>query len=395
MLENTPSTLIGVPAATAKDLLAWLRDRQDQMLDFLCRLALIETPSLCPEAQGPAFDLLAAALADCGYKVRRRRGVSSGGQLLAVPARRRHGRRAQLLLGHVDTVWPLGTLEQMPVVLRDGRLYGPGVFDMKAGLTQALFALRALRELGLEPPATPVVFINSDEEIFSCDSRPAVAHLARRMARVYVLEPALGPEGRLKTRRKGFGQFTVTVHGRAAHSGLEPEKGASAILELAHVIQALHQLADPAQGTLINVATIAGGERINVIPPLATAQVGVRTLTMAARTQLEDRIAALRPIVPGTRIEITDRVDLPPLERTPRNQTLIAAAQRAAAQLGFQLDESTAGGGSDGNTTSLYTATLDGLGAVGDGAHAAHEHIVVDRLPERAALLALLLLAPL
>jgi glutamate carboxypeptidase len=394
VMEAAPASA-AEPAATAAAVVGWLRERQDEMVALLRQLALIETPSLCPETQAPAFDLLAAGLAGAGYRARRRRGRHSGGQLYAAPVRRARGRRAQLLLGHVDTVWPLGTLERMPVTLEAGRLSGPGVFDMKAGLIQGIFALRALHELGLDPAVTPVVFVSSDEEVWSPDSLPTIVRLARRVARVFVLEPALGPDGQLKTRRKGFGHFKVTVHGKAAHSGLEPEKGASAILEMAHVIQYLHGLADPRRGVLINVGTLAGGERVNVIPSRATAEVGLRLLTLADRAELGARIAALTPVVPGTRIEITGQLDRPPLERTPRNQALFAAAARCATALGFELGEGTAGGGSDGNVTSLSTATLDGLGAVGDGAHAAHEHVVVDRLPERAALLALLLLQPL
>ncbi len=380
----------------AQALLDHLRARQPAMIDFLRRLAEIETPSLDPEAQGPAFDLLAAGLADAGYRCRRVPGRRSGGQLLAVPARRERGRgrRAQLLLGHIDTVWPLGTLARMPVVLRDGRLSGPGVYDMKAGLTQAVFALAALRDLDLEPAAEPAVFVTSDEEVFSADSGRQIPRLARRMARVFVLEPSLGPEGRLKTRRKGYGRFTVTVHGKAAHSGLEPEKGASAILEMAHVIQELEKINDPARGITVNVGTVRGGERANVIPAMATAEVGVRLLAAADREEIERRVRAVRPVVPGTRLTIEGGIDHPPLERTARNQALFALAREGAAALGLEIEEGTAGGGSDGNTTSLFTATLDGLGAVGDGAHADHELVHVDRMPERAALLALLLLAP-
>jgi glutamate carboxypeptidase len=387
--------VIAAPATPARALLSCLRARQTEMVDFLRSLALIETPSLCPAAQAPAFDLLAGALAAAGYSVRRRRGRRSGGQLYAVPRRRLRGRPAQLLLGHVDTVWPAGTLAHMPVELRDGRLFGPGVYDMKGGLTQAVFALAALSELGLEPPATPVVFVSSDEEVWSLDAIGAIVRLARRVARVFVVEPSLGPEGRLKTRRKGVGHFTVTIHGKAAHSGLEPEKGASAILELAHVIQCLHGLADPARGITVNVGIVQGGERVNVTAPKATAELEVRVLSAADRAEIESKIMALRPAVAGTRLEIAGRFVHPPLERTPRNRALFELARRAAGELDIVLDEATSGGGSDGNTTSLYAATLDGLGAVGDGAHAAHELVYADRLPERAALLALLLLAPL
>jgi glutamate carboxypeptidase len=364
------------------------------MVDLLSRLARLESPTLEPQSQGPVFDLLTEALASTGYRVRRLRGKSSGGQLFAVPALRQRGRGAQLLLGHVDTVWEQGTLARMPVTLADGQLTGPGVFDMKGGLVQAVFALRALRELGLEPPVTPVLFLNSDEELGSAESTRTLRRLARRVQRVFVLEPALGPEGKLKTGRKGVGRFTVTVHGRAAHAGLAPEEGASAIVELAHVILRLQALADPARGITVNVGVVVGGTRSNVVAPEARAEIDVRVLTQADGAAIELAIRGLTPVTPGTRIVAKGAVDRPPLERTPRNRALFAKAQAAAEELGIALGEGTAGGGSDGNTTSLSTATLDGLGAVGDGAHAVHELVFVDRLPERAALLALLLLAP-
>ena len=363
------------------------------MVLLLRDLGEIESPSLSPETQGPILARLAAELEASGLHTRRLSGKTSGGQLLAV-ARRPRPAGAQLLLGHCDTVWPLGTLAGMPVELRDGRLSGPGIYDMKAGLVQGIFALRALRDLGLEPPLAPAFFINSDEEVGSVDSTARIRRLARCMQRVFVLEPALGGEGRLKTARKGIGRFRVVVRGRAAHAGLEPEKGASAILELAHVIQALHAISDPARGLTVNVGVISGGLRSNVIAPEAQAEVDVRVLRQADAEGVTATILGLRPTVPGTSLEISGAIDRPPLERTPRNRALWQAAERCARELGLELGEGSAGGGSDGNTTSPITATLDGLGAVGDGAHAVHEHVVVERMPERAALLARLLMEP-
>jgi glutamate carboxypeptidase len=378
----------------ATTLLAHLRARQGEMVDLLSRLARLESPTLVPASQGPVFDLLAEALGQVGYRVRRLPGRTSGGQLLALPAGRRRGRGAQLLIGHADTVWEEGTVAQMPVALADGRRAGPGVYDMKGGLVQGIFALGALRELGLDPPATPVFFINSDEELGSEDSLRAIERLARRMRRVFVLEPSLGPEGRLKTARKGMGRFAVTVHGRASHAGLAPEEGASAIVEMAHVILRLQALNDLARGTTVNVGRVEGGVQRNIIAPEARAEVDVRVLTGANGEAVKQAFLGLQPVTPGTRIEVAGTVDRPPLERTPRNQALFRRAVEVARELGIDLAEATAGGGSDGNLTSLHTATLDGLGAVGGGAHAVHEFVVVDRLPERAALLALLLLAP-
>lgn len=378
----------------APKLLAHLRDRRDEMGGLLRELALLESPSLVPETQKPVFDRLAAELARSGYRVRRLPGKTSGGQIWAVPENRLRGRPAQLLLGHCDTVWPLGTLASMPVEIQDGRLTGPGVFDMKGGLVQGIFALRALAELGLEPPLTPVFFINSDEEVGSHDSMARILALARRVRRVFVLEPALGPEGRLKTRRKGSLRFSIRIHGRAAHSGLEPEKGASAILELAHVIRTLYGLADPARGITVNVGIVSGGQRVNVVAPEARAEVDVRVLAQDDAVRIEQTVLALEAQTPGTRLEVEGGIDRPPLEATPGNRILWEAARRGAAELGFALGEGTAGGASDGSFTSRIVPTLDGLGSVGDGAHALHEHVVLDRAPERAALLALLLLEP-
>ena len=223
----------------------------------------------------------------------------------------------------------------------------------------------------------------------------AIKRLARAARRVFVLEPALGPAGHLKTERKGCWLFDIAVHGRAAHAGLAPETGASAIREMARVISRLDTLADPARGVTVNVGVVSGGTRRNVVAAEATALAEVRVRTVADGEAVERAVFALAAETPGTRIEVKGGVDRPPLERTPRNRALFAVAQAAAAELGIELGQGFAGGGSDGSTTSLYAPTLDGLGAVGDGAHAADEHVQVDRMPERAALLALLLLAPL
>jgi glutamate carboxypeptidase len=289
----------------------------------------------------------------------------------------------------------VGTIEQMPFALHEGHVRGPGVYDMKAGLVQLVAALEALDALGLAPPLVPVVFVNTDEEIGSAESGRWIAWLARAAERAFVLEPALGPEGQLKTARKGVGKFHVVVRGRGSHAGLAPEEGASAILELSHVIQQLHALSDLAAGISVNVGMIEGGQRPNVVAPEARAVVDVRVPTAEAARRVEAEILTIEATTPRATVEITGGIGRPPLERTPRNRRLWAQAQEAARCLGLDLTEGTAGGGSDGNTTSLYTATLDGLGAVGDGAHAAHEFAVLDRMDERAALLALLLLAPL
>jgi glutamate carboxypeptidase len=257
-----------------------------------------------------------------------------------------------------------------------------------------VFALEALAEEGLEPAVLPLVFVNSDEEIGSRESARRIRTLARLANRALVLEPSMGPAGIIKTARKGVGCYTLHVRGKAAHAGLDPEAGASAILELSHQIQRLFQLNDPARGVTVNVGTIDGGLRPNVIAPESKAVVDVRVATQADGERIHAAIHALAPATPGVSLRIEGSIGRPPMEPGPRDQALWAAALEAAESLGLSLEQGMAGGGSDGNTTSQYTATLDGLGAVGDGAHAHHEFIFLDGLPERTALLAMLLMAP-
>lgn len=378
----------------ARSILEYLESRRQAMVDRLVELAKLESPTDVPETQEAVQKRLTQWLEACGFGVRRIAGRRTGGHLYARPRQRERGRPGQLLIGHCDTVWPVGTLEAMPVRVDDGQVRGPGTFDMKAGLVQGIFAVEALAALGLDAPATPVWIINSDEEIGSPESRRWVRLVARNVVRTFVLEPAYGPDGRLKTARKGVARFRITVRGRPAHAGLDPTAGASAIAELAWVIQKLHALTDLARGTTVNVGTIRGGTRANVIAAEASADVDVRVATLADGEEISRMIHALEPQTPGTSIHVEGSVGIPPLERTDRNLALWTAAQAAGERLGLELDHFMAGGGSDGNTTSQYTATLDGLGAVGDGAHATHEQVSIDGMVERAALLAELLMLP-
>jgi glutamate carboxypeptidase len=376
-------------------LLKVAKEEKEAMLSFLTELALMESPSDVPEQQVPVQELLSRAFEELGYRVRKIQGEESGGALFALPRDRVRGRPAQLLLGHCDTVWKVGTLKTMPVVLEGDRLRGPGVFDMKAGLAQMVFALKILRRLGEEPEVTPVVLVNSDEEIGSPESVELISRISRRVIRVFIPEPGMGDEGRLKTVRKGVSRFTLRVTGKAAHAGLDPEGGASAILEISHLVQRLHAMTDLERGVTVNVGVISGGTRPNVIAPHARAEVDVRVLTGEDGDDVEERIRGLTTTVPGTSLEVEGGTLIPPLEKTPRNEALWEEARKVAGDLAMDLKEGVAGGGSDGNTTSQFTATLDGLGAVGDGAHAAHEFLFVDKQVERCALLArLLLLAP-
>jgi glutamate carboxypeptidase len=298
------------------------------------------------------------------------------------------GKGQVLLLGHFDTVWPVGSLETMPVREVDGRLHGPGIFDMKSGIAISMLAMRALNELGLTGRASVVMLWTSDEEMGSRTSRALIEDEARRSSAVFVLEPSL-PGGAVKTRRKGVGEYEILVHGVAAHAGLDPGKGASAIHELARQILALEALQDPDCGITVNAGTISGGSRPNVVADRASARVDVRVGTMADAARLDAAIRALRPAHPAVRLEISGGVDRPPLERSADVVRLYQRAAAVAARLGRDLAEGEAGGGSDGNfTAALGVPTLDGLGPPGDGAHARHEHVLIEDLTWRAAFLA-------
>ncbi len=367
---------------------------RNAMLELLERLTLAESPSSVPESQPAVQRIVAGSLAELGFRPFSVGGANSGGHLYARPEHRTRGAPAQLLLGHYDTVWPLGTLESMPFEVDGDIVRGPGVFDMKGGLVQMITALKVLKRLGHTPPLTPLVFVNSDEEIGSHESGRYIRMLARRVKRAYVLEPSLGPEGALKTTRKGIGRFTVTVYGKAAHAGLDPEGGASAIVELAYVIQQLHALNDSERGITVNVGTVDGGLRPNVVAPHSRAVADVRVRTQEDAERVVAAIHAIEPQTPGVRLRIEGRIGRPALEPTERNRALWQQARALGERIGLTLTEVAAGGGSDGNTTSQYTATLDGLGPVGDGAHAPHEMLRIDDTLRRTVLLALLIMAP-
>lgn len=365
------------------------------MVEHLVALARMESPSADAASQQPVLDHVEAELASRGFVVVRRAGRRTGGLLVgARPAADEGPAPFQLLIGHVDTVWPRGTLAARPVE-RDGDLLrGPGTYDMKAGLVQVLTALDLLDHTGHSPSVSPVLLVNSDEEIGSRESTDAIRALAEQADRVMVLEPSLGPSGALKTARKGLGRYTVTVHGRAAHAGLDPTSGASAILELSAVIQSLFALNDHDRGVTVNVGMVSGGIQPNVIAPESSAVIDVRVLTTHDAEQVDAAIRALTPSTPGTSLTVDGGMGRPPLERTERNAALYSQATEVAASMGLDLPEATAGGGSDGNTASQVAPTLDGLGAVGDGAHAEHEQVHVPGWVERTALLAGLLLLP-
>jgi glutamate carboxypeptidase len=301
-------------------------------------------------------------------------------------ARVGRGARTILLLGHFDTVWPIGTIGRLPCRIEGGRLTGPGSFDMKSGDIQALWALRLLTEAGAGTDKTLVFFANSDEEIGSPTSRPIIERLAGASECVFVLEPAVGAEGAIKLWRKGVGMYHLEVDGVASHAGADPEKGRSAILELAHQVIDLHTLNDPARGTTVNVGVVQGGTRSNVVAARAEAEIDLRVRTADEALRVDERIRTRPSFVAGTRARVRGGLNRPPMEETDASRRLYALAKRIAADEGFDLPAGGTGGGSDGNfTAALGVPTLDGLGAVGDGGHAEHEHVVVSTMAPRLA----------
>ncbi len=364
------------------------------MLAVLEALVQAESPTDVPEAQAEVQEKLSRLLRTLGYRLIYCPAQETGGHLFARPNDRPTGRPVQLLVGHCDTVWPLGTLQEMPFEVEDNAVRGPGVFDMKGGLVQMLFALAALRGVGAELDVVPILFINSDEEQGSPTSRRHLRRLAKCADRAFVLEPALGLDGKLKTARKGGGRFIIQIEGKSAHAGLDPEGGSSAILELSHVVQRLHELNDPEAGISVNVGTIGGGTRPNVVAKTGRAEVDVRVATREQARTVERALRNLESTTPGTALGIEGSFGRMPMEPTPASRTLWDRAQHAASLLGVTLEEGRSGGVSDANTVSQHAPTLDGLGAVGDGAHAEHEFCYLDKMVERSALLALLLAGP-
>jgi glutamate carboxypeptidase len=369
------------------DVLHWLADRQSEMVEQVREMVVRESPT----HDKPACDTLCSYLAQrfealCG-KVKIHRQPKAGNHL-QVDFVGTRGRKPVLLLGHYDTVYDIGTLNTMPWREDQGRLCGPGVFDMKSGIAQIMFALRALREVKGGLPRPVKVWLVSDEEEGSDSSRALTEKLALQCDAVFVCEPA-GPGGALKTARKGVGGFLIKVTGQASHSGLDFEKGQSAILELSHQIQAVSRLTDLKRGITLNVGVIRGGTRTNVVAAEAVAEVDLRIARKSDGPGMERKVKSLRPVNKKCSLQIEGGVNRPPLERTKQVAALFHVAQTIALELGFPLNEIAVGGGSDGNFTGgLGIPTLDGLGAVGDGAHAPHEFVVAAELPRRAALLA-------
>ena len=373
-------------------LLSLLRPRLPDMLDTLRELTLLESSSLEKEPADRCCGFLANQWMLRGALVEVLKQKHRGNHLRVVwPPSASRANGQFLVLGHYDTVYPTGTLARTPFRIASGKAFGPGTFDMKAGIVQALFALEALQRSKI-PFRKRIVFLwTSDEEIGSESSRSRIETDARRSDAVFVVEPSLGPRGLLKTSRKGVGESQLIVHGRASHAGLTPEKGVNAIHELAAQIARIEKWNNLRRGVAINADIIEGGTRSNVIADRAKATLDLRAWRVSDMRSLEKRLHSLKPVHRGAKLEIHGGFDRPPMERKLA-AALLARARSLARQMGLSLGEAASGGGSDGNfTAALGIPTLDGLGAVGDGAHSVHEHIFINTMPQRAALLAALL----
>jgi glutamate carboxypeptidase len=370
-----------------QQLQQWLAPRKDEMVDKLREFVVMESPT----NEKAACDKLCAVLAEhfhqFGGRVKVHRQKTAGDHL-QVEFRGAAGHAPILLLGHYDTVYSSGSLATMPWRESKGLVYGPGVFDMKGGIVQIIFALRALHETLGSLPRPVTVLLVSDEEEGSESSRRITEAVASRSAAVLVCEPA-GRGGALKTARKGVGSFNVRVGGVAAHAGLDFEKGHNAILELARQVQAISAMTNLDQGITLNVGIIQGGSRTNVVPSEAAADFDLRFAAKLDGERMARKIRSLKAVNKKCKLQISGGVNRPPLERTPEVAALFAKAQKVAKQLGFHVNEIAVGGGSDGNfTAGMGIPTLDGMGPVGDGAHSPRESVVAAEMPRRAALLA-------
>ena len=368
-----------------------LEAQQSAMRAMLRRIVEQESPSDDKRSCDGMAEALAQEFAAIGGRTRLHHARNAGNHLqIDFPGPR--GAKPVLIVGHYDTVYPLGTLKNMPYREARERISGPGVLDMKGGIVQIYFAVAALQANGGLPRPVTIILV-SDEEIGSVSSRPITEKLAKGSVAALVCEPAAGVNGALKTARKGVGDYLLRVKGVAAHSGLDFDKGQSAVLELARQIETVAGFTDLKRGTTVNPGVIRGGTRSNVIAAEAEAEIDVRVSTKADVTRVERMFARLKPQNRRCTLTLSGGVNRPPMERTPGTVELFVKARSIAKGLGFGLEETKVGGGSDGNYTSAIVPTLDGLGAVGEGAHASHEYIFAEQLAKRAALLAALVRA--
>jgi glutamate carboxypeptidase len=383
--------LYAVNATLIPDRLLYFKQQQNRIVDTIRELVEIESPSDNKQAVDRIARVLATKFESLGGKTQLHRSSEFGDSLqIDFPAHSSTSNgKPVLLLGHYDTVYPLGTLPKMPCKIERGRLLGPGVLDMKSGIALILHAIEALQQwpAGLRRPVT--VFLVSDEEVGSHSSRGITEALAKNSSGVLVLEPAAGLHGAVKTARKGVGEYTLCVKGVASHAGLDPGSGHSAILELARQIAVISKLNNLRQGISVNPGVITGGTRTNVVAAEATVGIDVRIKNAKQAGQIHRKLRSLKPFEKHCKLELTGNINRLPMERTAGVAALYKKAQAVASAIGWKLQEAAVGGGSDGNfTAGMGIPTLDGMGGVGDGAHALHEYIVISELPRRATLLA-------
>jgi glutamate carboxypeptidase len=370
--------------------LGYFQERLDGMVATIRELVEIESPSDDKGAVDRMGQAVAQKFSAIGGAVQFHKAANFGNHLQVDFAGRGPG--SVLLLGHYDTVYPAGTLTSMPCRVDGNKLTGPGVLDMKSGICLMISAIAGLKDWHGELPRPVSVLLVSDEEVGSDSSREITESVAKKSSAVLVLEPSYGSKGAVKTARKGVGEYQVKVTGKASHAGLDFEKGANAILELSRQIQKISGFTDLKKGLTVNVGLVSGGTRTNVVPAEATAAVDVRIARMKDAAGIEKKMRSLRAFNRKCKVEVSGGINRPPMERNAGVATLYEKAFRIAAGLGWKLEEAAVGGGSDGNfTAGLGIPTLDGLGGVGDGAHATHEHIVIHELPRRAALIAALI----
>jgi glutamate carboxypeptidase len=379
------------PPPASNDRLRYFSKHQDRIVETIRELVEIESPSDNKEAVDGIAAFLLPKFEALGGRTQLHRSYDFGDSLQIDfgAASGAANRKPVLLLGHYDTVYPMGTLAKMPCKVENGRLRGPGVLDMKSGIALMLHAIEALRAWQGELPRPVTVFLVSDEEVGSYSSRKITEKLARTSAAVLVLEPAAGLRGAVKTARKGVGEYTLRVKGVAAHAGLDPGKGHSAILELARQIARIAKLNNLRHGLSVNPGVIDGGTRTNVVAADASVAIDVRIKSAKQASGIDRKLRSLKPFDKHCRLEMTGSINRLPMERTPGVAALYKQAQQIAGHVGWKLEEAAVGGGSDGNfTAGMGIPTLDGMGGVGEGAHAVHEYIVISELPRRALLLA-------
>jgi len=386
--HSRPSNHRPAAARPPQVRLRYFEEQRDHMVDMIRRLVEMESPSDNKQAVDRCSAYAAEEFAALGGRAQFHR-ASDFGNHLQVDFPGETQQKPVLLLGHYDTVYPMGTIANMPCKVANGRLTGPGALDMKSGIALMRFAIQGLQALQGQLPRPVTVLLVSDEEVGSESSRQITETLAKQSAAVLVLEPSYSLKGAVKTARKGVGEYVLKIKGVASHSGLDFEKGQSAILELAQQILAIQKLVDVKRGLTLNPGLIQGGTRVNVVAAEATATLDVRVARMKDAAVIDKRLRALKPFNRKCRLEITGGVNRPPMERTPGVAALYHKAVQIAQELHWKLGEAAVGGGSDGNfTAGLGIPTLDGLGGVGDGAHAIHEFITISELPRRATLVA-------